>query len=98
MLEEAMPESSAVSRQNSVRLHDHGDSSSSPIGLLSGPIVYSGRIPYSGSISLRSNSSARSFAFPVLPFEWNESPVKMVEVDRRRKRKSWRMACLCCKF
>uniref|UniRef100_A0A5B7C6T3 18S pre-ribosomal assembly protein gar2-related n=1 Tax=Davidia involucrata TaxID=16924 RepID=A0A5B7C6T3_DAVIN len=102
-LEEGMPESLAVSSQNSLRVHDHGDSSFSAVGLLSGPIAYSGRIPYSGSISLRSNSSTtstRSFAFPVLPSEWNDSPVKMGEVDRRnlRKRKSWRMACLCCKF
>ncbi|XVF08888.1 hypothetical protein REPUB_Repub07fG0043000 [Reevesia pubescens] len=47
----------------------HEDSGSFAVSPLSGPI------PCSGSISLRSTSStASSFAFPILPSEWNGSP------------------------
>ncbi|KAE9605610.1 hypothetical protein Lal_00025557 [Lupinus albus] len=66
-------------------------------------ISYSGHVPYSGSISLRSDSSTtstRSFAFPVLPSEWNSSPVRMAKADKSnyRKHRSWREGLLCCKF
>ncbi|KAK2663439.1 hypothetical protein Ddye_002013 [Dipteronia dyeriana] len=59
--------------------------------------------PYSESISLRSNSSSassRSFAFPILPPEWNGSPVRMVKPDRRQmiKHRNRRMSFLCCQF
>lgn len=68
---------------------------------MAGPV--SGRITYSGSISHRSdssNTSVRSFAFPVLQTEWNSSPVRMVKVDqtRSRKQRKWREALMCCKF
>ncbi|GMP33221.1 hypothetical protein CsSME_00006638 [Camellia sinensis var. sinensis] len=51
----------------SSRAYDHGESSFSAVGPLSGSIAFSGPMSYSGSISLRSNSSnsVRSFAFPV---------------------------------
>ncbi|KAL7223172.1 hypothetical protein ACSBR1_024777 [Camellia fascicularis] len=51
----------------SSQAYDHGESSFSAVGPLSGSIVFSGPMSYSGSISLRSNSSnsVRSFAFPV---------------------------------
>ncbi|XP_042499705.1 uncharacterized protein LOC122077872 [Macadamia integrifolia] len=83
--------------------HGHGESSFSAVGPLSGPISHSGPVPYSGSISLRSDSSTtstRSFAFPVLPSEWNSSPVKMAKADRRhfRKHRGWRLNILCCRF
>ncbi|XP_006844062.2 uncharacterized protein LOC18433922 isoform X1 [Amborella trichopoda] len=69
-------------------------------GSVSGQIPYSGPIPYSGSISLRSDSSTtstRSFAFPILHSEWNSSPVKMAQPDRRyRKHRRWRIGLLCC--
>uniref|UniRef100_A0A1D1XJ75 Methylthioribose-1-phosphate isomerase n=1 Tax=Anthurium amnicola TaxID=1678845 RepID=A0A1D1XJ75_9ARAE len=70
---------------------------------LSGRIVYTGQIPYSGSISLRSDSSTtstRSFAFPILQSEWNNSPVRMARADRRhfRKHRFWRSGILCCRF
>ncbi|KAJ4973996.1 hypothetical protein NE237_007170 [Protea cynaroides] len=74
----------------------HGESSFSAMGPMSGPISYSGPIshsgpvPFSGSISLRSDSSTtstRSFAFPALHTEWNSSPVKMTDSDRRHFRK-----------
>lgn len=79
-----------------------GESSFSLAGPLSGLITYSGPIPYSGSISLRSDSSTtstRSFAFPILQSEWNNSPVRMAKADRRhyRKHRGWRLG-LCCRF
>ncbi|CAH1419541.1 unnamed protein product [Lactuca virosa] len=68
---------------------------------LAGPV--SGQITYCGSISHRSdssNTSVRSFAFPILQTEWNSSPVRMVKVERRgsRKHRGWRQALMCCKF
>ncbi|XP_023748263.1 uncharacterized protein LOC111896511 [Lactuca sativa] len=68
---------------------------------LAGPV--SGRITYCGSISHRSdssNTSVRSFAFPILQTEWNSSPVRMVKVEQRglRKHRGWRQALMCCKF
>lgn len=62
----------------------------------SGPISlsgYSGHTPYSGSVSHRSDSSTastHSFAFPILPCEWNSSPVKMPEPDQRFTEKGWK--------
>ncbi|MBA0790156.1 hypothetical protein Gohar_014821 [Gossypium harknessii] len=50
-------------------------------------------IPCSGSMSLRSSSStasSHSFAFPILPTEWNGSPVRMAEADPRRPKKHQR--------
>ncbi|MBA0577683.1 hypothetical protein Golob_024664, partial [Gossypium lobatum] len=47
-------------------------------------------IPCSGSMSLQSSSStasSHSFAFPILPTEWNGSPVRMAEADPRRPKK-----------
>ncbi|XVF49900.1 hypothetical protein PTKIN_Ptkin04bG0053200 [Pterospermum kingtungense] len=62
-----------------------------------------GPVPCSGAISLRSASSSassHSFAFPILPSEWNGTPVRMVEADQRQptKHQSWRTCFLCCKF
>lgn len=56
-----------------------------------------------GSTSLRSNSSSastRSFAFPILPSEWYDSPIRMAEADGKnlRKRKQWRTRFICCNF
>ncbi|KAI8020211.1 hypothetical protein LOK49_LG04G01803 [Camellia lanceoleosa] len=86
----------------SSQAYDHGESSFSAVGPLSGSIAFSGPMSYSGSISLRSNSSnsVRSFAFPVLSSEWNGSPVRMMEADRRhlKKHRCWRTGFLCCKF
>ncbi|KAK9669082.1 hypothetical protein RND81_13G107900 [Saponaria officinalis] len=66
---------------------------------------YSGTLPYSGSISLRSTSStasAQSFAFPILAQEWNSSPERMPEPQRRQltKLKQWKMKLcwFCCRF
>ncbi|XWS37240.1 hypothetical protein CRYUN_Cryun19dG0026400 [Craigia yunnanensis] len=83
--------------QSFVNQLGHGYCGSFAVSPLSGPI------PCSGSISLRSTSSTasnHSFAFPVLPSEWNGSPVRMVEADQRepRKHQSWRTCFLCCKF
>ncbi|XP_071717151.1 uncharacterized protein [Rutidosis leptorrhynchoides] len=80
-----------------------GESSFSVAGPVSGLITYSGPIAFSGSISLRSDSSTtstRSFAFPILPNEWNSSPVRMAKADRRRlqKHRGWRYGFLCCRF
>lgn len=70
-----------------------------------GPVSVSGRHPAcSGSVSLRSDSSARSFAFPVLQGEWTGSPVRMAKAEprhsgrRRRRRRAWRKGIVCCKF
>ncbi|XP_031481439.1 uncharacterized protein LOC116251363 isoform X1 [Nymphaea colorata] len=70
---------------------------------MSASITFSGPVQYSGSISLRSDSSTastHSFAFPVLPAEWNGSPVRMAKADSRqfRKHRGWRMSLLCCRF
>ncbi|XP_022846565.1 uncharacterized protein LOC111369320 isoform X2 [Olea europaea var. sylvestris] len=67
-------------------------------------VTYSGPTPFSGNLSVRSDSSAatstRSFAFPVLQYEWNNSPVRMAKADRRhfRKHKDCRSGLLCCRF
>ncbi|KAE9595691.1 hypothetical protein Lalb_Chr17g0341461 [Lupinus albus] len=87
-------------------IHDSlGESSFSGVGHGSSRIHYSGPVPYSGSISLRSESSTtstRSFAFPVVPSEWNSSPVRMAKPDKSnyRKHRSWRqgLGLLCCRF
>lgn len=68
---------------------------SGPLPFL-GPNFYSGHsghIPYSGSLSYRSDSSTastHSFAFPILPCEWNSSPVKMAQPDQRYTRQRWK--------
>lgn len=82
---------------------DQGESSFSVAGPLPDVVPYSGHIPFSGSISLRSDSSTtstRSFAFPVLPNEWNSSPVRMAKADRRnlRRRRGCILGLLCCRF
>lgn len=82
---------------------DQGESSFSVAGPLPDVVPYSGHIPFSGSISLRSDSSTtstRSFAFPVLPNEWNSSPVRMAKGDRRnlRRRRGCNLGLLCCRF
>ncbi|EFJ15277.1 hypothetical protein SELMODRAFT_422973 [Selaginella moellendorffii] len=71
----------------------------------SGPISlsgYSGPIS-GGSISRRSDGSStstRSFAFPILPFEWNASPARMPPPANRgsywRNKRDWCLRCLCC--
>ncbi|XVF49901.1 hypothetical protein PTKIN_Ptkin04bG0053200 [Pterospermum kingtungense] len=76
---------------------DYGDCDPFAVFPLSGPV------PCSGAISLRSASSSassHSFAFPILPSEWNGTPVRMVEADQRQptKHQSWRTCFLCCKF
>lgn len=72
---------------------------------LSGPMSYTGhsvQVPYSGSLSHRSDSSTastHSFAFPILPCEWNSSPVKMAQPDKRYMRPRWRRrlcSLFCC--
>ncbi|KAJ8564695.1 hypothetical protein K7X08_001155 [Anisodus acutangulus] len=84
-------------------VHGHladGEASFSAAGLASGLITYSGPISHSANVSLRSDSSttsARSFAFPVLQSEWNSSPVRMAQAERRKHR-GWRQSLLCCKF
>uniref|UniRef100_A0A2P2KU48 Uncharacterized protein LOC105640684 isoform X3 n=2 Tax=Rhizophora mucronata TaxID=61149 RepID=A0A2P2KU48_RHIMU len=83
--------------------HSQGESSFSAAGPLSGLITYSGSIAYSGSLSHRSdssNTSARSFAFPILRSEWNSSPVRMAKADKRfgQKYKGWKKCLFCCKF
>ncbi|XP_059642886.1 uncharacterized protein LOC132284774 [Cornus florida] len=101
LLKNGKSESLVELDQNGIGLHDHGESTFSAFGLLSSPKANSGQIAYSGSISHRSNSSTtstRSFAFPVLPSEWNDSPVRMMEADRRQLRKRWKFGFLCCKF
>lgn len=83
----------------SLRKYARGESSFSADDF----IVHSGPIAFSGSISLRSDGSAtsgRSFAFPILQSEWNNSPVRMTDEERRRfrKHKGWRSGVLCCRF
>ncbi|XP_038879932.1 uncharacterized protein LOC120071641 [Benincasa hispida] len=58
---------------------------------------------YLGSASLRSNgstNSSHSFAFPILPTEWNGSPERMVKADplQTRRRQLWRLCFPCCNF
>jgi hypothetical protein len=76
---------------------DEGETSFSVVPQ-SGLITYSGPMIYSGNTSLRSDSSTtstRSFAFPVLPNEWNSSPIRMAKAERHSK---WKHGLLCCKF
>lgn len=104
------PQNMANLEENSVNLplgvrgqFADGETSFSAARTASGLITYSGPISHSGSVSLRSDSSttsARSFAFPVLQSEWNSSPVRMAQAERRhlRKNRGWRLSLLCCKF
>ncbi|XP_042964356.1 uncharacterized protein LOC122298602 isoform X1 [Carya illinoinensis] len=50
--------------------------------------------------STSSTASSRSFAFPILPAEWNGSPVRMVRADRvqLRKHRRWRLCFPCLRF
>ncbi|KAJ0449394.1 putative protein BREAKING OF ASYMMETRY IN THE STOMATAL LINEAGE [Helianthus annuus] len=80
-----------------------GESSFSMAGSVSGHITFLGPITSAGSISHRSdgsNSSVRSFAFPILQNEWNSSPVRMAKADPKhsRKHRGWRQALMCCGF
>ncbi|XP_039120320.1 uncharacterized protein LOC120256705 [Dioscorea cayenensis subsp. rotundata] len=102
-IEDTATDGATASNQNSVLHPSRGESSFSGLSSLPGPIIASGRIPFSGSISYRSDSSttsARSFAFPILPTEWNSSPVKMAKADQRqlRKQRFWRILFFCCRF
>ncbi|CDO98546.1 unnamed protein product [Coffea canephora] len=95
---------SSSSRQNENTAGHHrelGSSSFSAASTPSGRLTFSGLIPFSDNISVRSNSTAstRSFAFPILATEWNESPIRMAEVDRKPKRWGcWRMCFTCSNF
>ncbi|KAI8543145.1 hypothetical protein RHMOL_Rhmol08G0194900 [Rhododendron molle] len=76
---------------------DHEQSSYAAPGPVLGPITKS------GSVSFRSNScnSTRSFTFPVLAWEWNDSPERMLEAKRKvfKKHRRWKsVVSLCCKF
>ncbi|XP_076921455.1 uncharacterized protein LOC143582863 [Bidens hawaiensis] len=80
-----------------------GESSFSMAGPASGLITYSGPVTAYGNISHRSdesNTSVRSFAFPILPNEWNSSPIRMAKADPKqsRKHRGWRQAFICCGF
>lgn len=102
-IEDTATDGATASNQNPVLHPSRGEPSFSGLSSLPGPIITSGRIPFSGSISYRSDSSttsARSFAFPILPTEWNSSPVKMAKADHRqlRKQRFWRMVFFCCRF
>ncbi|CAJ1975485.1 unnamed protein product [Sphenostylis stenocarpa] len=66
----------------------------------SGPTSYAA--PATSSASHHSNdsiSSTHSFAFPILPEEWNGSPVRMLEADKSQIRKDlWQKKRLMFKF
>ncbi|XP_071707470.1 uncharacterized protein [Rutidosis leptorrhynchoides] len=85
------------------QLHAGDESAFSVAVPVSGLITYSDPISSAGNISHRSdgsNTSVRSFAFPILQNEWNSSPIRMAKADSRRSRKhrGWRQALLCCRF
>ncbi|KAK1564491.1 hypothetical protein Q3G72_004483 [Acer saccharum] len=89
---------SLIINSTTVDQNDKGESADS---FSASSLLY--RTTYSESISLRSNSStasSRSFAFPILPSEWNGSPVRMVKPDRRQmiKHRNRRISFLCCQF
>ncbi|PSR85009.1 Protein BREAKING OF ASYMMETRY IN THE STOMATAL LINEAGE like [Actinidia chinensis var. chinensis] len=97
---DSVSHSSAIGSESQ---RDHGESSFSMAGPVSGLITFSGPMTSSCSVSLRSDSSTtstRSFAFPILQSEWNSSPVRMAKADRRRypKHRGWRQGLLCCRF
>lgn len=86
--------------KNSICLNDAGNSS---YRAHPGSLAYTGPAPHSGSTSLRSNSSSastRSFAFPILPSEWYDSPIRLADADGKnlRKRRQWRTRFICCNF
>ncbi|KAK7328464.1 hypothetical protein VNO77_22571 [Canavalia gladiata] len=71
---------------------------------LSGSTSYAAPGTTSSSASHHSNdsiSSTHSFAFPILPVEWNGSPVRMLEADKSQLRKHrWQKIWIyfsCCK-
>ncbi|WJX67497.1 hypothetical protein P8452_51958 [Trifolium repens] len=70
---------------------------------LSGPHSCIGHAKTFSIASHQSNDSigsANSFAFPILPAEWNGSPVRMMEADKSQSRKHrWRkMLFPCCDY
>ncbi|WVZ21221.1 hypothetical protein V8G54_008543 [Vigna mungo] len=74
-------------------------------GPLSGsPTSYAAPATTSSNASHHSNdsiSSTHSFAFPILPEEWNGSPVRMLEAEKSQLRKDlWQKIVVlfsCCK-
>ncbi|KAL3512408.1 hypothetical protein ACH5RR_025125 [Cinchona calisaya] len=96
---------SSLSHQSIVGHQELGSSSFSSESTPSGQSTFSGLMSCSDSISLHSNSTAstRSFAFPILATEWNGSPIRMAEVDRRKPKSikecgCWRMCFTFPKF
>ncbi|XP_045816749.1 uncharacterized protein LOC123909865 [Trifolium pratense] len=74
-----------------------------PQETLSGPHSCIGHANTFSIASHKSNDSigsSNSFAFPILPAEWNGSPVRMMEANKNRSRKHrWRkMLMPCCDF
>ncbi|KAK7354352.1 hypothetical protein VNO80_19812 [Phaseolus coccineus] len=72
--------------------------------LSGGPTSYAAPATTSSNVSHHSNdsiSSTHSFAFPILPEEWNGSPVRMLEADKSQLRKDlWHRIMIlffCCK-
>ncbi|XP_006647427.1 dentin sialophosphoprotein-like [Oryza brachyantha] len=70
--------------------------------IMCNPVSTSG---YIGNVSIRSDSSTtstRSFAFPVLQWDWSSSPVRMAKAERRRamRHRGWKKgkSFLCWKF
>ncbi|RDX81394.1 hypothetical protein CR513_37937, partial [Mucuna pruriens] len=70
--------------------NDPQETCSCAVGPLPGSTSYVAPATTSSSASHHSNdsiSSTHSFAFPILPEEWNGSPVRMLEADKSQLRK-----------
>ncbi|XP_048137354.1 uncharacterized protein LOC115740349 isoform X2 [Rhodamnia argentea] len=101
-----MSETGTESGQILVTKQVCGDAYFSAASPIATPPRESDTAPYLRSISLRSKSnssttSSRSFSFPLLPFEWNGSPLKMAKADRTRsqeqRNRPWWTLFACCK-
>ncbi|CAI9113373.1 OLC1v1013960C1 [Oldenlandia corymbosa var. corymbosa] len=90
--------SSSISHQATSGTADIGSSSFSAASTSSGRLTFSGSLQFCDNISLRSNSttSTTSFAFPILASEWNGSPIRLTEIDRRKHRRPKKSTCWGC--
>ncbi|KAF8037475.1 hypothetical protein BT93_B0385 [Corymbia citriodora subsp. variegata] len=89
MLGSAMSEAGTKSGQMLVKKQVCSDTYASAASPIATPPMDSDTVPYFHTISARSKSnssaaSSKSFSFPLLPFEWNGSPIKMAKADQTR--------------
>ncbi|KAI6683293.1 hypothetical protein NL676_029206 [Syzygium grande] len=106
MLGSVMSETRTKSGQILIKKQVRGDAYFSAASPIATRPTEPDTVPYFRTISLRSKSnssttSSKSFSFPLLPFEWNGSPIKMAKADRTKlqeqQNRPWWTRFVCCK-